>query len=89
MRMDDIFEINKHVDEMLKEISMGKSDMDSREVESKLRDLEREDYRKSFFESMCCNFTVCIYNTDGKCSNTDKRKECVEISRKVLCMEEI
>lgn len=86
--MDVIFEINKHVDEMLKEISMGKSDMDSREVESKLRDLEREDYRKKFFESMYCNFAVCRYNTDGKCSNADERKECVEASRKVLCMEE-
>lgn len=89
MNTGTIFEINKHVEEMLKEISMGKSNIDSREVESKLRDLEREDYQQKFFESMCCNFTVCSYNTDGKCSNTDKRKECVEVSRKVLCMEEI
>lgn len=86
--MDVIFEINKHVDEMLKEISMEKSNMDSREVESKLRNLEREDYRKKFFESMYCNFRVCMYNKNGKCYNADKRKECVEISRKVLCMEE-
>lgn len=88
MRMDVIYEINKHVDKLLKEISMGKSNMDPREVEFKLRDLEREDYRQKFFESMCCNFTVCRYNTDGKCFNADKRKECVKVSRKVLCMEE-
>ena len=32
-----------------------------------------------------CNLTTCRYNKDGKCTNEEKRKECVEVSRKVLC----
>lgn len=35
-----------------------------------------------------CNLTFCRYNTDGKCTNDEKRKECVEVSRKVLCINE-
>lgn len=33
-----------------------------------------------------CNLTTCRYNQDGKCTNEDKQKECVEVSRKVLCL---
>ena len=36
-----------------------------------------------------CNLTTCRYNKDGKCTNEEKRKECVEVSRKVLCTNEI
>ena len=35
-----------------------------------------------------CNLTTCRYNEDGKCTNEGKRKECVEVSRKVLCEDE-
>ena len=35
-----------------------------------------------------CNLTTCRYNADGKCTNEGKRKECVEVSRKVLCEDE-
>ena len=31
-----------------------------------------------------CNLTTCRYNADGKCTNEEKRKECVEVSEKVL-----
>lgn len=31
-----------------------------------------------------CNLTFCRYNTDRECTNDDKRKECAEVSRKVL-----
>lgn len=34
-----------------------------------------------------CNLTTCRYNADGKCTNEEKRKECVEVSRKVLCVD--
>ena len=34
-----------------------------------------------------CNLTTCRYNKDKKCTNKEKRKECVEVSRKVLCLE--
>lgn len=33
-----------------------------------------------------CNLTPCRYNADGKCTNDEKRKECIEVSEKVLCM---
>ena len=34
-----------------------------------------------------CNLTTCRYNADGKCTNEEKREECVEISKLVLCLE--
>ena len=40
------------------------------------------------YENKKCNLTFCRYNADGKCTNEEKRKECVEVSRKVLCLNE-
>ena len=31
-----------------------------------------------------CNLTTCRYNADGKCTNEEKRKECLEVAEKVL-----
>ena len=31
-----------------------------------------------------CNLTTCRYNADGKCTNEEKRKECVEVAENVL-----
>ena len=31
-----------------------------------------------------CNLTTCRYNKNGKCTNEEKRKECVEVAEKVL-----
>lgn len=31
-----------------------------------------------------CKFTTCRYNTDGKCTNDEKRTECIEVSKKVM-----
>lgn len=33
-----------------------------------------------------CNLDTCRYNVDGKCTNDEKRKECIEVSEKVLCI---
>lgn len=35
-----------------------------------------------------CNLASCRYNADGKCTNEEKREECVEVSGKVLCIDE-
>ena len=35
-----------------------------------------------------CNLTTCRYNADWKCTNEEKREECIEVSRKVLCINE-
>lgn len=40
------------------------------------------------YENKKCNLTSCRYNADGKCTNEEKRKECVEVSEKVLCINE-
>ena len=40
------------------------------------------------YENKKCNLTSCRYNTDGKCTNEENREECVEVSRKVLCLNE-
>lgn len=34
-----------------------------------------------------CNLTTCQYSKDGKCTNEEKREECVEVSLCVLCLE--
>ena len=34
-----------------------------------------------------CNLTTCRYNADGKCTNEEKREECLNVARAVLCME--
>ena len=34
-----------------------------------------------------CNLTTCRYNKDNKCTNDEKRAECVEVSEKVLCVD--
>lgn len=35
-----------------------------------------------------CNLTFCRHNTDKECTNDEERKECVKVSRKVLCINE-
>ena len=35
-----------------------------------------------------CNLSTCRHNAYGKCTNEEERKECVEVSRKVLCEDE-
>ena len=40
-------------------------------------------------ESNECHVASCRYNDiNCKCTNENKRKECVEVSRKVLCINE-
>ena len=34
-----------------------------------------------------CNLTTCRYNKDKKCTNKFARKECIEVCKKVLCLE--
>ena len=35
-----------------------------------------------------CNLTTFWYNVDGKCTNEEKRKECVDVSKLVLCISD-
>lgn len=39
-------------------------------------------------ENNNCNLIACCYNQSGTCTNEDKRKECVEVSKRVLCLED-
>lgn len=36
-----------------------------------------------------CNLTTCRYNQFGTCTNEDKRKECVKVSKRVLCLKDM
>ena len=36
-----------------------------------------------------CNLTTCRYNADGKCTNEEKRKECVRVSKAVLLIGDL
>lgn len=49
--------------------------------------LEWIDNVNNAYANKKCNLTSCRYNADGKCTNEEKREECVEISRKVLCIK--
>ena len=35
-----------------------------------------------------CHLTTCRYNADGKCTNKEKRKECVRVSKAVLMIDD-
>ena len=35
-----------------------------------------------------CNLTTCRYNVDGKCTNEEKREECVRVSKAVLMIDD-
>ena len=35
-----------------------------------------------------CNLTTCRYNKDGKCTNEENRKECIRVSKAVLCNDD-
>lgn len=35
-----------------------------------------------------CYLASCRYNKNGQCTNEDKRKECVDVSKLVLCLED-
>lgn len=39
------------------------------------------------YENKKCDLNTCRYNADGKCTNGEKRKECIEVSEKVLCIK--
>lgn len=34
-----------------------------------------------------CNLVTCRHNKDNKCTNDEKRTECIEVSEKVLCVD--
>lgn len=36
-----------------------------------------------------CNLTTCRYNADGKCTNEEKRKECVRASKSALLIDDL
>ena len=36
-----------------------------------------------------CNLTTCRYNADGKCTNEEKRKECIGVSKAVLMIDDL
>lgn len=40
------------------------------------------------FKNKRCDFIDCRYNQDRQCVNEGVRKECVEVSLKVLCLED-
>lgn len=45
------------------------------------------DNMNNIYENKKCNLISCRYNADGKCTNGKKRKECIEVSEKVLCIK--
>ena len=41
------------------------------------------------YENKKCNLTSCRYNADGKCTNEEKREECVRVSKAVLLIDDL
>lgn len=48
--------------------------------------LEWIDNVNNAYANKKCNLTSCRYNADGKCTNEENRKECIEAARAVLCL---
>lgn len=46
-----------------------------------------EEVVNNICENNNCNLTTCRYCKDGKCTNEEKQKECIYVSKKVLCLE--
>lgn len=44
-------------------------------------------FGKNIMGNNNCNLTTYRYNQCNKCTNEDKWKECVEVSKRVLCLE--
>lgn len=79
--MADIKAVEKRIKKRMKELS------------EKLTE-DRQSYYECLYKrepiepnNKKCNLTFCRYNTDGKCTNDEKRKECIEVSGKVLCIK--
>lgn len=51
------------------------------------RNMQRTDLRCTTMRNDC-NLASCRYNRNGICQNEDKRKECVDVSKLVLCLED-
>lgn len=88
MSKETLQNVTERVESELNFLSYQKSNMPIEKVVKKLIGNERPEYKEAFLKSGLCNLTTCRYNQDGKCTNEDKRKECVEVSRKVLCLED-
>lgn len=69
---------------------MQKIEQDVKSEIQSLKDMEIEITNESLkkYADSQCNLTTCRYNQSGTCTNEEKRKECVEVSKKVLCLED-
>lgn len=57
-------------------------------IENKIEIGNGKDKVETFtLENVTCSLYSCRYNKNGKCTNEKKRKECVEVSLCVLCLE--
>lgn len=68
--------VQKAADEVLDNVKIGNTPF-----------REWADNISNAYANKKCNLTSCRYNADGKCTNDEKRKECVEVSEKVLCID--
>lgn len=53
---------------------------------AKALDMTDEEFMSAIYKNKC-NFSSCHYNKNCICQNEDKRKECVDVSMRVLCLE--
>lgn len=67
---------------------MQKIEQDVKSEIQSLKDMGIEitsEILKKYADSQC-NLATCRYNPSGTCTNEEKRKECVEVSKRVLCL---
>lgn len=66
------------------QVALNNADMkkivDSKKLEIRLGGLK--------YEQNNCHLVSCRYNRNGICQNEDKRKECIDVSKLVLCLED-
>lgn len=82
-------------------VSLADFNETEKRLKKRIRELSEKqaDDRQSYYECLykqepieannkICNLTFCQYNTDRECTNDKARKECVEVSRKMLRINE-
>lgn len=69
---------------------MQKIEQDVKSEMQGLKDMGIEITNESLkkYANSKCNLTTCRYNQFGTCTNEEKRKECVKVSKRVLCLED-
>lgn len=73
--------------DLYKGIEEYRKEMEHKRELEKLKENLLELWDTMGYKNNNCNLATCRYNQSSTCTNEEKRKECVEVSKRVLCLE--